>query len=111
MQSRLNRIPDWNERAEASNYSATALAKRCDVTLRHLERYFLETRGRSPHAWLHELRQRKARELILGGSLVKETAARLGYSQVANFSRDFKRHHGVSPAVIERPSAKCRVLI
>jgi AraC-like DNA-binding protein len=96
----LNCIANWDELAEKSNYSATNLAQRCHVSLRQLERYFMDAKGQSPHHWLNELRQTKALVLIQRGKAVKEVAAQLGYSQAANFSREFKRHHGVSPSEI-----------
>jgi AraC-like DNA-binding protein len=68
--------------------------------LRQVERFFLETEGKLPHDWLSERRQKKALNLIRAGCIVKEVAGQLGYSQAANFSRDFKRFHGASPTEI-----------
>jgi len=102
MNSRLNLVTDWGELAEGSNYSPRELASRCRVSLRHLERFFLATKGQLPHQWLNERRQRKAWELMCAGGLVKEVAAQLGYKQAPHFSREFKRYHGTSPANIAR---------
>ncbi|MCW5555109.1 MAG: helix-turn-helix transcriptional regulator [Verrucomicrobiae bacterium] len=91
----MNRITDWENLAEASRYSTRELAKRCNVTSRQLERYFLGTKGMPPRQWLTELRQRRALELMAAHSSVKAAAWRLGYRQAAHFSREFKRYHGV----------------
>ena len=104
MKSRLNRIKNWGELAEGSNYSPKALARRCGVSLRHLQRFFKATRSQLPRQWLNEYRQRKARELMGAGALVKEVAAQLGYKHAAHFSREFKRYYGMSPAKISPAS-------
>jgi transcriptional regulator GlxA family with amidase domain len=110
MNSRLNHIKNWEELAEGSNYSSKELARRCNVSLRHLERFFMATRRKLPHHWLNEYRLQKARELMCAGRLVKEVAAYLGYKQAAHFSRAFKRYHGASPARIEDDSAQMSLL-
>jgi AraC family transcriptional regulator len=96
--SRLNRINRWNKLAELSRYSVRLLAKKCEATPRHLERYFLNTKGCSPHDWLEELRLKRAKVLIRKGFGLKEVAAELQYSHPNNFSRAFKRFHGTPPS-------------
>lgn len=105
MSCHLNRIANWGELAGKSNYSATNLAHGCHASLREIERFFMDTKGESPHHWLNELRQKKALVLMQRGNQVKKVAGLLGYSQTANFSREFKRYHGVSPSAIARVSA------
>ena len=106
MGSRLNKVGDWEELAKASNYSASLLAKRCSVSLRQLERFFLYKTNQSPHQWLNELRQEQALKLMSGSCLAKEVAQQLGYKQAAHFSREFKRFHGFSPIEIKRASVQ-----
>jgi transcriptional regulator GlxA family with amidase domain len=101
---RLNRIADWDDLAGKSHYSATNLAHGCHASLRQLERFFMGKKGESPHHWLNELRQKKALVLMQRGNAVKAVAGQMGYSQAANFSRDFKRYHSVSPSEIAPPS-------
>ncbi len=106
MRSRLNRVNNWGQLAEKSNYSAQELAKQCNTSLRHLERYFIQVKKQSPHEWLNERRQQKALELLNTSCLAKEVAWQLGYKQAGHFSREFKRYHGVSPAEINEASAQ-----
>ena len=111
MHSRLNQIKNLPELAAESNYSATSLARRCKVSLRHLERFFQETKGTSPHQWLNELRQQEALDLVRTGCLLmKEVAAHLRYKQASHFSREFKRYHGVSPLNIGVAPAQMSLL-
>ncbi|MCI8623545.1 MAG: AraC family transcriptional regulator [Provencibacterium sp.] len=60
---------------------------------------FRSQTGRSPQDYLVELRLQKAAELIaVYGYRPGEAAAGVGYRDVCNFSRMFKRRFGVSPS-------------
>jgi transcriptional regulator GlxA family with amidase domain len=98
MNSKLNHIQSWSELARQANWSVSALAKKCGVSARTLERYFLKDMGKCPKAWLSEQRQLLASKLLLDGSSVKETAACLGYKNQHHFSRDFKKQYGRPPS-------------
>jgi len=98
MNTKLNHIQNWPERARDTNWSASALARKCGVSVRTLERYFLKRMGKNPKAWLAEQRQHQAIELLRDGSSVKETAATLGYKHSNHFSREFKKCWGHNPA-------------
>ena len=97
MSSRLDRIANWEESVNAAGYSPKCLASACRVSLRQLERFFLRELGRTPHCLLHELRMRRAQELVRDGTSVKETAFMLRYKDVAHFSHDFKTFFGIPP--------------
>lgn len=98
MNSRLKHIDSWEELAEQASWSVMRFARVCAVSVRTLERYFLEHKGKCPKVWLNEKRQRKAVQLLHKGYSVKETANRLGYRWESTFSREFKKHWGFSPA-------------
>jgi AraC family transcriptional regulator len=98
MISRLDRIKDWESPSKETNYSTSALAKRCGVSPRQLERYFVAKFNQTPHQWLHEARLRRALELLCDGSSVKEVASLLGYRVASHFSQDFKHTHGIPPS-------------
>ena len=106
LNSRLNRIKDWPELADKAHYSARRVARLCKCTLRHLERYFLCTKGILPQRWLDELRMEESWKWLSSGHLVKQVAARFGYKQRASFSRAFKRFHGLSPFDVATGSTK-----
>jgi AraC-like DNA-binding protein len=97
MSSRLSTIKNWPDLAKSSGYCVKIMAGQCRVSIRQLERFFLETKGKRPHKWLSELRQQRALELLRGDTSVKETANMLGYNHPAHFSRDFKKHYGKPP--------------
>ena len=99
MNTKLNHIQKWPELARAANWCAATLAKNCGVSLRTLERYFLDEMGKCPKKWLLEQRHQKADEMLTDGLSVKETAGNLGYdhNHFHNFSRDFKVQMGHCP--------------
>jgi len=106
MNTRLDQIKDWPERARLANYSASMLAKHCGVSLRTLERYFTKEIGESIKKWLAKQRQIRAAEVLKKFLRVKEAALHLGYKHTDHFSRDFKAHWGCCPTeMLVRPIA------
>jgi AraC-like DNA-binding protein len=97
MKSKLNYIEDWVKLARTSNWSASMLAKECGVSVRSLHRFFLRTMGKNTKAFLAELSQIYAQELLNVGSSIKETALCLGYRHPTSFSRKYKVHWGINP--------------
>jgi AraC-like DNA-binding protein len=97
MNTKLNHIQNWPERAQAAKWCAATLAQNCGVSLRTLERYFLDEMGKSPKAWLSEQRQLRANELIQAGSSVKETAAHLDYKHPSHLTNGYKKQWGCCP--------------
>ena len=71
----------------------------CHVSVRQLERDFDEEMGRTPQDWLNEQRAVAARHLLLEGTELKQILKRLGFKQRSQFSRDFKKYHGISPSM------------
>ena len=57
MNSKLNYIENWPERAREAQWCVAALAKKSGASTRTLERHFLKEMGKSPKAWLEEQRQ------------------------------------------------------
>ncbi len=105
MRSRLEGIVDWNERLPRADWRADALARGCGVSERELRRYVRAVFGLSLRDWIAAARMERARALLQRGDMVKEAAARLGYSQAGNFSRAFGRRCGASPAAFRRGAA------
>jgi AraC-like DNA-binding protein len=98
MNSRLNRIEDWEKLAAANHFSSSSMARGCGITVRQLERFFLATQGMSPHKWLREKRMQQAVKLLLLNYTVKETWLKLGYKDAAHFTHDFQEYFGTTPS-------------
>jgi len=100
MNSKLTHVHNWPELVRQADWSPLAMAKKCGVSIRRLERYFLKTFGKCPRCWVAEQRHHQAVELLRDGSSVKETATILGYKHANNFSRKFP---GIRAKVAETP--------
>jgi transcriptional regulator GlxA family with amidase domain len=101
MNGSLEDIQDWLELAEQAYWCVSLLAMHCGVSVRTLELHFHAAKGECPRQWLFEQRMRRAKELLLAGSSVTETALTLGYQydNVTHFSRDYKKCWGHPPSV------------
>lgn len=79
-----------------------ALAEMTGMSTVYFRKLFTEIMGISPIAYVHELRIRKAKEMLRSdhGTLT-DVALSLGYANLYDFSRDFKRHTGVAPSQYE----------
>lgn len=75
------------------------LARICGLSTVYFRKLFTSVTGVSPITYLHELKIKKAKEMLRGdyGSIT-DIAESLGYLNIYDFSRDFKKHTGVSPS-------------
>lgn len=69
----------------------------CNVSAVYLRRVVKELYQKTPFHLLTELRMNKACEMLLEKRPVKEIALSVGYSDVYQFSRAYKRHFGYPP--------------
>jgi AraC-like DNA-binding protein len=67
-----------------------------------LLRAFRQETGMPPHAYLNQLRVRRARKLLDTGLGPADVAAQLGFADQAHLTRHFKRVVGVPPAAYQR---------
>ena len=63
----------------------------------HLIRAFRRETGLTPHAWLVDIRVRRARERLRCGEALGEVAAATGFCDQAHLTRAFKARYGVTP--------------
>ena len=90
-------LEEWRRLGALCLYDADLLAKRLRVSRRTLERTMREALGSSPQDWLKMERINASPDLLLKLRCAKVVAFRLGFKQLSQFSRDFKRRHGLSP--------------
>lgn len=82
--------------------SAEEMAESCHVTPEYLSRLFVRFAGQPPYRWLMRLKMHHAAGLLTDRRLlVGEVADMLGMD-VFQFSRSFKRVHGLSPMAFLR---------
>ncbi|WP_028585577.1 AraC family transcriptional regulator [Desulfogranum mediterraneum] len=90
-----------------SDYSAKLeveqLARLANMSLSTFHRTFKEVTSESPGRYLKKVRLTKARDLIQHEKMKVYIAAdKVGYESVSQFSREFKRYFGQSPAQMMR---------
>ena len=69
----------------------------------HMRNLFKKRYGTTPNQYRTTLRMLKARRLLAGTTMnVSEVARQVGYSDVAHFSRLFRKQHGQTPAALVR---------
>ena len=74
------------------------IAQQLNLDRRYLSRLFKEKTGLSMQQYLLNVRMDEATNYLRQGYSVKECAHMVGYEDVSNFSKLYKRHFGTSPA-------------
>lgn len=88
--------------------SVEELADALGISLSHVKRIFSNLSGVGAHDYFNLLKICKAKELLLGGESVTQTAEKTGFANQAYFSAAFKRITGVSPKDFAGKSVKRR---
>ena len=81
-----------------ADLSVCEIARRCNISEVYLRRLFAHELNMSPFRKLSELRMQRAKLLIAEKRPLKEIAVSVGYADVYQFSRAFKRHFGYPPS-------------
>ena len=75
------------------------LAQLSGVSTVYFRKLFTEYFNMSPITYIHTLRIRKAKEMLKSDySSITDVALNLGYMNIYDFSRDFKKYTGISPS-------------
>lgn len=102
---------DLNRVLEARDYLANnfrsppsipALARRVGVNQTKLKQNFRQAMGTTLHAFVQDIRMRKASEMLLGGECtIAEVSYAVGYDHAANFTYAFKKYYGFVPRALK----------
>ncbi len=75
------------------------LAKLTGLSTVYFRKLFSDVLGTSPINYVHTLRIKKAKEMLESDySSITDIAVALGYPNIYDFSRTFKKHTGISPS-------------
>ena len=89
-----------------SSLSVDELATKAGYSKFHFSRVFKSCLGRSPHAYLMDIRLRRALELVTATSKpIKEISQAVGYRDYAYFCKEFKRRVKRGPLAVRRLGA------
>ena len=89
----------------AGKLDVEQLAQMAHLSVSAFHRAFKEITSDSPLQYLKKIRLTRARDLMLQESIKANIAAdKVGYESASQFSREFKRYFGQSPAEMMRES-------
>ena len=101
----VQKVHQYCLRHLSGEISVDELANFTGYSRSHFCRIFRANSGRSPHAYIMELRMRMAlRMLQRGGMSVKEIAAACGFEETGYFCKVFRRFYGTTPAKFQKRS-------
>jgi AraC-like DNA-binding protein len=84
--------------ARECGFQVNALARFFGMSRRQLGRHFKAKLCVSPQQWLKEERLQAAQRRLASASSVKEVAYELGFRQVSQFCRDYRKRFGQPPS-------------
>ncbi len=94
----VRQISDYITYNYMKQLSVAQLAQLVSLDRRYASRLFKAEYGRSISQYLIAYRMKKAREFLRDGYTVSQTAKMVGYTDVFNFSKMFRKTYGKSPA-------------
>ena len=101
--SQVARALEIMQRDYAENLDVELLAKTAHLSVSAFHRAFKEVTSDSPMQYLKKIRLSKAKDLMVQERLKAYIAAdKVGYESPSQFSREFKRYFGQSPAEVMR---------
>ena len=87
----------YNQEIDVDN-----LAKEVNLSVSSFYRLFKDVTSDTPVQYLKKIRLNKAKEMIITQNAKAYVAAlEVGYQSVSQFSREFKRYFGVTPAALK----------
>lgn len=101
--SRISRVLMTIQRHYAEKLDVENLAAEVNMSPSTFHRVFKEVTSESPLQYLKKIRLNRAREMMMNENLKAYMAAdQVGYESSSQFSREFKRYFGHSPADLMR---------
>src|SRR5687768_15313802 len=99
---RLCRARDLIHDRHDAALSLDDLADAAGLSRFHFLRQFRRAYGKTPHAYLQEVRLDRARHLLGRGTSVTEACVSVGFSSIGSFSSLFAKKTGMSPSQYQR---------
>jgi AraC-like DNA-binding protein len=93
----IRRVIDYLDAHCAEDLSVATLAGIACLSPYHFIRVFARQTGLTPHAWLMQLRARKAQQLLRRGLAIADVAAQTGFADQSHLTKTFKRILGYTP--------------
>lgn len=98
----INKVIDVLEHNYNQEIDVDNLAKEVNLSVSSFYRLFKDVTSDTPVQYLKKIRLNKAKEMIITQNAKAYVAAlEVGYQSVSQFSREFKRYFGVTPAALK----------
>lgn len=97
--SKIQPAIDYIAKNYAQKITNDFLASLCGLSTVYFRKLFTEIYATSPIDYIHKLRIGKAKEMLASDfASISAIAVSLGYTNIYDFSRDFKKQAGISPS-------------
>jgi AraC-like DNA-binding protein len=93
----IRRVIDYLDAHFGEDVAIDTLASIACLSPYHFIRVFTRQTGLTPHAWLMQLRARKAKELLALGLPIADAALQTGFADQSHLTKIFKRIMGYTP--------------
>jgi AraC-like DNA-binding protein len=93
----VRRVIDYLDAHSSEELGVETLAGIACLSPYHFIRVFARQTGLTPHAWLMQVRARKAQELLRRGQAIADVAAQTGFADQSHLTKIFKRILGYTP--------------
>lgn len=104
--SRVDRVLDYIDEHTAADLTSAELARVAGCSLRSLQSEFRDRVGKTPSAYVREVRLDRAHADLQAGGAVSDVAMRWGFHHLGRFSGVYKARFGVAPSETTR-RARC----
>ena len=94
----VRRVENYIRASYMHSVRVEQIAADLNLDRRYLSRLFKEKTGQTIQSFLISVRMEEAAVLLRQGNSVADTAHLVGYDDIANFSKMFKRYHEKSPS-------------
>ena len=101
----VRRVKSYIKSTYMEDIRIEQIAKAISLDRRYLSRIFKKETGKTIQQYLLDIRMKHACAFLREGRNVSECAALCGYSDLPNFSKMFKRVHGVSPTAFQKSNS------
>ncbi len=96
-QKPVMRARDYIEMNYGQQVSIKTLASIAGLSPYHFIRVFKKHMGLTPHAYLKQVRIKRAKQMLATNMPITQTAADSGFADQSHLSRQFKRTYGITP--------------
>ncbi|MEM6428688.1 MAG: AraC family transcriptional regulator [Deinococcota bacterium] len=93
----VKQVKNYLEQHYADDVALADLANLTQLSRYHLLRVFAASTGVPPHAYLRQVRLRRAKDLLSAGCSIAEVAVSTGFNDQSHLTRWLKRVWGVTP--------------